>query len=336
MNRTMTLRKRPLILAMGLAASLIVAYRLIREHDSGHGALELYGNVDIREVELAFRQPGRLSRMTHEEGDRVQAGELLAEIDDTPYQNSRALAEAQARQAQAGLDKLHRGHRRQEIAQAEQTVRQSEAAFTLATRELQRYGPVAETGASTRQALDQARSQKDQAAAQLASAREALALSREGFRREDIAASEAGLAGAKANLAQAETALSDTRLHAPVDAVILSRIREPGSMVTPQEPVYTLSLRDPIHVRAYVSEPHLGLAVPGTPVTVQTDSSDKTYHGQIGFVSPRAEFTPKSVETTELRTDLVYRLRIVVHDADDALRQGMPVTVRMSLPDGAP
>jgi HlyD family secretion protein len=96
-------------------------------------------------------------------------------------------------------------------------------------------------------------------------------------------------------------------------------------------PVYSLSLRDPLYVRAYVDESHLGQLAPGTEVTVRSDSSDKLYRGQIGFISPRAEFTPKSVETTALRTDLVYRLRIVVRDADEGLRQGMPVTVQLPL-----
>ena len=93
-------------------------------------------------------------------------------------------------------------------------------------------------------------------------------------------------------------------------------------------PVYSLSLRDPVYVRAYVAEPDLGKVAPGTAVELSTDSSAKRYHGQIGYVAPRAEFTPKSVETTDLRTDLVYRLRVVVSDADDGLRQGMPVTIR--------
>jgi len=91
--------------------------------------------------------------------------------------------------------------------------------------------------------------------------------------------------------------------------------------------VFTLSLRNPIYVRAYVSEQELGRIHQGSKVTVRTDSSAKVYQGQVGFVSPRAEFTPKSVETTDLRTDLVYRLRIVVADGDEGLAQGMPVTV---------
>jgi len=102
-------------------------------------------------------------------------------------------------------------------------------------------------------------------------------------------------------------------------------------MVASQSTVYSLSLDAPVYVRAYVGEPDLGRIAPGTPVRVRTDASEKAYSGQVGFVSPRAEFTPKTVETTDLRTDLVYRLRIVVDDADDALRQGMPVTVEVDV-----
>jgi len=100
------------------------------------------------------------------------------------------------------------------------------------------------------------------------------------------------------------------------------------------EPVYSLSLDKPVYVRAYVSEPDLGVTSPGTMVEVTSDASGKVYTGRIGFVSPRAEFTPKSVETAELRTDLVYRLRIVVSDADSRLRQGMPVTVTVPRANG--
>ena len=100
-------------------------------------------------------------------------------------------------------------------------------------------------------------------------------------------------------------------------------------MLSVGAPVYTLSLTDTVYVRAYVSETHLGKLAPGATVYVTSDSSDRRYQGQVGFISPRAEFTPKTVETPELRTDLVYRLRIVVAEADQALRQGMPVTVEV-------
>lgn len=323
----MKVRKWLMVLALVLTATIIAGYEWLWRERHANDAITLYGNVDIREVQMAFRQAGRLVRVAVEEGDTVPPGQLLAELDAQPFRENLAAAEAETRQAQAELDKMRRGYRAQEIAEAEQSVRQAEAALAYAAGEVKRQNAVVDAGAITRNTLDQARSVRDQAAARLAAARETLALRKEGFRREDIAAAEARLARAEATLAQARTALNDTRLVAADQAVVLARVREPGSMVNPSAPVLTLSLRDPVYIRAYAGERNLGQLVPGTRVTVRTDSSAKTYHGEIGFVSPRAEFTPKSVETTDLRTDLVYRLRIVVTDADEALRQGMPVTV---------
>ncbi|TAL91030.1 MAG: HlyD family efflux transporter periplasmic adaptor subunit, partial [Rhodanobacter sp.] len=196
-----------------------------------------------------------------------------------------------------------------------------------AERNFRRQSTLLESGASSQRTVDVARAARDRAAADLASAAAALSLARDGFRSEDVAAGAARVAAADAALAQARTALADTELVAPSDGIVIARVREPGSMVASSTPVYTLSLRDPVYVRAYVSEPDLGRIAPGASVRVHTDSSDKIYRGQIGFISPRAEFTPKTVETTDLRTDLVYRLRVVVADADQGLRQGMPVTV---------
>jgi HlyD family secretion protein len=325
----MKFAKRLALLLAGTAVLAAIGYGWVSQSRNGESALVLYGNVDIREVEMAFRQSGRLSRLLFEEGDRVEAGDLLGELDAQPFRDTAARAEADVRQAAAELDKLRRGYRVQEVAEASQSVRQAEAALAFAEGELKRQGAVVDSGATTRHAHDQARSARDQAAAQLSAAKSAWAMKKEGFRREDIVAAEARLAGADAALAEARTALADTQLFAPAPAIVLTRAREPGSMVNAATPVYTLSLRNPIYVRAYVDEPHLGQVVPGSRVTVHSDSTDKTYQGQIGFVSPRAEFTPKSVETTELRTDLVYRLRIVVANPDDALRQGMPVTIRI-------
>jgi HlyD family secretion protein len=312
-----------------LAASAAFGLGWIDRKPAPDDALVLYGNVDVREVEMAFRQSGRLVKMAFDEGDQVQAGELLAELDAQPFREAVAAAAAEVQRAKADLEKLKRGYRVQEVAEAEQSVRKAEAALAFAESELRRQGAVVGSGATTRHAYDQARSARDQAAADLASARESLAMRKEGYRREDIAAAEARVAAATASLAQAKTALGDARLFSPSHASVLSRVREPGSMVNAATPVYTLSLRDPVYIRAYVGERELGRVVPGTKVSVRTDSSGKTYEGQVGFVSPRAEFTPKSVETTELRTDLVYRLRIVVANADENLRQGMPVTIHV-------
>lgn len=291
--------------------------------------LLLYGNVDIREVQLAFRQPGRIETMLFDEGDSVQAGDKMATLDAQPYQEALRVAEATVALAEAELAKMKRGLRPQEISQAEQNVNQALAIERDTESNYRRQHDLYETGLSSQRALDAARAAYEQAVAQVKSARAALSQAVEGFRGEDIAAAEARLASAQAHQAQVATALADTELVAPSEGTVITRTREPGSMVTSQQTVYSLSLNSPVYVRAYIGEQQLGRIAPGTQVKVYSDSSSKTYVGQVGFISPRAEFTPKTVETTDLRTDLVYRLRIVVTNADKALRQGMPVTIEV-------
>lgn len=296
---------------------------------NGNGETLLYGNVDIRDVQLGFRVAGRLVAMEKEEGDAVAAGDLLASLDEQPLREALAVAEANVMEARANLDRANTGSRPQEIQQAEAAVEEAQAALDNADKQLVRQKDLFRQALNSRRELDDAESRQEQAQARLRSAQEALALAREGFRAEDRAAAAAALAAAEARRDQAATQLSDTRLYAPSAGVIQVRAREPGSMVNIGEPVYTLSLTDVVYVRAYVGETQLGQVVPGARVEVLSDSSDRIYQGQVGFVSPRAEFTPKTVETAELRTDLVYRLRIVVAEPDDRLRQGMPVTVRL-------
>lgn len=328
----MTVKRRMLIVAaLAAVAAIGIAIWLRSVSEEQPDTLTLYGNVDIREVELAFRVGGRLQSMHFDEGDAVGAGDLVAEIDAQPYREALAVADARVAQAQANLDKLEAGSRPQEVARARAAVSEARAAYENAQREFERQSGLLETGASSQKLRDAARTRRDETAAKLESAQEALALAEEGFRAEDIAAAGADLAAATAQRAISETQLADTRLAAPLGGVLIARIREPGSMLAPGMPVYSLSLRDPVYVRAYVDEPHLGRVAPGMRVTISTDSTDKVYEGQIGFISPRAEFTPRSVQTTELRTDLVYRLRIVVPGSDETLRQGMPVTVRVPL-----
>ncbi|WP_440517377.1 efflux RND transporter periplasmic adaptor subunit, partial [Serratia sarumanii] len=152
-------------------------------------------------------------------------------------------------------------------------------------------------------------------------------------RPQEIEQAKADVAQSEAALAQAQLNLQDATLVSPSAGTVLTRAVEPGTMLGAGGTVFTLSLTRPVWVRAYVNETSLSQAVPGTELEIYTDGRPgKPYHGKIGFVSPTAEFTPKSVETPDLRTDLVYRLRVIVTDADDALRQGMPVTLRFAKP----
>lgn len=293
--------------------------------------LSLYGNVDIREVQLAFRQPGRILQMAFDEGDTVKAGDRMATLNADPYQEALAAAEAQVLVMEAQLAKLRQGLRPQEITQLRENLKQSQAVATDTNSNFERQKRLLVTGATSQNAFDAAKTASDQARTRVESAKAALSQALEGSRREDLAAAEAQLAAAQATAAAAKTALDDTELIAPSDGTVIARVREPGSMVNSQSTVYSLSLNKPVYIRAYIGEKDLGRIAPGTTVEIRTDSSRKVYKGKIGFISPRAEFTPKTVETADLRTDLVYRLRIVVADtdADQSLRQGMPVTIEI-------
>lgn len=302
--------------------------------DRDNGELTLNGNVDIRSVDLAFRVPGRISEMPVEEGSKVEAGTVLARLDTRPLTDALNVAEAQIGVASAELDKRVTGNRPQDIAQAAAQVAAAKASLAKASEDYQRRSGLVKTGAVSQAVYDASRAEFLSAQAQLRAAEQALSLQRAGARREDIDSARAERASAVAQRDKARTDLADAAITAPSAGTILTRAREPGAIVQAGEAVFTLTIDRPMRVRAYVPEPDLGRISPGMKVLVTTDGNPKSYQGTIGHISPTAEFTPKSVQTEDLRTDLVYRLRIIVTDPDDALRQGQPVTVKV--PDARP
>ncbi|HEY0271317.1 MAG TPA: secretion protein HlyD [Sphingomonas sp.] len=330
-------RKRLFILiavVVAVVAVLAVATRSLGLWGRRSEGLTLYGNVDIRQVDLGFRVSGRIAAMPVDEGAHVKAGTRLALLDTRPIGDRLAAAAAQADLAAATLDKARNGNRPQDIAQAVAALARQQADLAKAKEDYERRKPLIATGAISRALFDQTTAAYRAAQAEVEAASQALSLQRAGSRREDIAAAVAQLENARAQRAGAATDLADATLLAPADGTILTRAREPGAIVQAGETVFTLTIDRPVRVRAYVAEADLGRVAPGMAVTVATDGNAKTYHGTIGYVSPAAEFTPKTVETEGQRTDLVYRLRIIVADPDERLRQGQPVTV--GIPDPAP
>jgi HlyD family secretion protein len=290
----------------------------------------IYGNVDIRQVPLGFRVGGRLAGVMVEEGDAVKAGDVLARLDPGPLDIAVRAAEENVAALKATLDKLKAGARPSEIAKARAAYEEQVASLANAELALSRADQLRSQGTVAQSSLDTATAAKDMASARVASAKAALSLIEEGSRSEDIMAAEAQLRAAEAQLDAARTSLADTELKAPADGVILSRVSEPGAIVASSTNVLVLALTEPVWVRAYVAEPDLGRVHPGLKVKVTSDSmTGAGYEGQVGFISPVAEFTPKAVETPDLRTDLVYRLRIIVDHPGKDLRQGMPVTVHL-------
>jgi HlyD family secretion protein len=321
-------------LILGTAGVLLVFLALggylWRQHSAQDpaAAFSLSGNVDVHQVELAFRVGGRISEMKAQEGDRVTAGETLAILDQVPFQTDVASARADVQQAQAQLDKLQRGFRPEEIAEARAALAQRAADVENARVSLRRLQALLPSGLATRQQIDDAEARMHMSGAQLAAARDRLTLELHGSRIEDIDAQQAMLAAAQARLEKAQTALSDATLLAPSAGIISVRAREAGAIVQAGQTVYTLALTEPVWIRAYVPQPRLGRIRPGMQLKVTIDSMPgKQYSGTVGFISPDAEFTPKTVQTEQVRDDLVYRIRVIASDPDNVFRQGMPVTV---------
>jgi HlyD family secretion protein len=290
--------------------------------------LVLQGNVEVRQVNLAFKVAGRIVSLAVDEGAMVVPGQKLASLEKVYFEDSLKQARAQRDQAVANLAKMEAGNRPEEIAQSDANVLYREALLLNARQTRERAEALLKTASGTQKNYEDALAAQRQADAQLNSAREALRLMKAGFRQEDIEAARGQLAEKDTAVLIAERQVADADLIAPGPGIVLSRVREIGAIVNAGETVFVLTLNSPVWVRTYVSEPDLGRIRPGTEVELRSDTpGSKPIKGQVGFISTTAEFTPKTVETRELRTALVYRVRIVADDPDGILRQGMPMTI---------
>lgn len=324
--------KKPLIIAIAVAiltGAAGIGWRLAHPPESDK--LVFHGNVDVRQVSLSFDGAGRVKEMRAEEGDHVKAGSVLAVLDTTDLALQAAQAQAQIDVQQQAWLRLRSGARPQEVAQARSRLAAVQADATRAQQDAERLQSIFNNtqgrGVSA-QELDRARAALDVAGANVMEQKEALRLTEAGARQEEVAGAAAQLKAAQAQLALLQHQIAQGELKSPADAVVRSRLLEPGDMATPQRAVFALSLTQPKWVRVYVSETDLGRIRPGMAASVTTDSDPAhPVSGKIGYISSVAEFTPKAVQTEELRTSLVYEVRVVVDDQGDVLRLGQPVTV---------
>jgi HlyD family secretion protein len=322
------------VVALALAAIVAIVWWMARSHKEP-GALVLYGNVDLRQADLPFNASERVTEVLVQEGDHVKRGQLMARLDPTRVQPQVAKAEADVAAEQQVVNRLHAGSRPEEIAQARANVRSAQADAANARRQYDRLMELSGSSsgrAVSQQDLDSARATLDVAEARLAVNRKALDLQVAGPRKEDIAQAEAQLKSDEAQLALLRRQLADMELHAPIDGVVRSRLVEPGEIVSPQKAAFTLAITDPKWVRAYIAGGDLTSVREGMQASVTTDGIPTSFPGWIGFISPQAEFTPKTVQTEELRSSLVYEIRVFVKDPDDKLRLGMPATVHLKRP----
>jgi membrane fusion protein PltH len=331
--------KKPVVVTV--ISLVLAAVGVVWWHYGRHRLPEellLQGNVDLRQVDLPFKDNERIVEVLAQEGDRVRQGQVLARLDVGRLRARIERAQAQVAVQTEALRRLKNGSRPEEIAEARAGWDSARADAENAESQYERLVSISRVSGSravSQLDLDAALAAARVARAKLDSAHKALQLAVAGSRPEDVARGKAELDAANADLALLMRQLTDSELVAPTAAVVRSRLMEPGEMATPQRPVFSLALTDPKWVRVYVAETDLARLKPGMRADIEVDGvGQPPLRGWIGFISSMAEFTPKSVETTELRTSLVYEVRVFVKDPQDVLRLGMPTTVRVDLSHG--
>jgi HlyD family secretion protein len=297
---------------------------------SDETSITLSGTVEAREIDLAFQVPGRIAELRADEGSLVRAGELVAVLDAHDYELDLQRARAEAAAAQASLAALKAGTRKQELKAAQATLAKAKAEARHAAANFERVRQLYENNNVAREDLDQARAQHDVARATVEDARQKLELLKEGSRREDIERAVAEHQARTAGVKIAVRRLGYTQLHAPADGVISVRLAERGEVVAAGQPVFRLAELSRPWVRAYLSETDLARVRLGQPVAVRVDGlPDRVFAGRLSFISPVAEFTPKTVETRALRVDLVYRIKVEVDNSEGHLKIGMPADLTL-------
>ncbi|MCK9531933.1 MAG: HlyD family efflux transporter periplasmic adaptor subunit [Gammaproteobacteria bacterium] len=306
------------------AALLVTACAQQNDEDP----LRLSGTVEVREVDLSFRVGGRLVERRVDEGQPVEAGAVVARLDPEPYRLAVQRARAEAQAAEARLAALRAGTRVQELRAAEAAQRSAQQRLAFARAEEARVADIAARNLASQQDLERARLERQVARAQLDEADERLALLREGPRAEDIAGAEAEWRARVAAVELAAQQLDDATLVSPVGGVVSVRLAETGEMLQAGQPILRVAALDAPWVRAFLPETWLSRVRLGQAAEVRVDGlPDTVFPGRLSFISPEAEFTPRTVETQELRTDLVYRVTIDVSDAQGRLKRGMPADV---------
>ncbi|QKI89048.1 efflux RND transporter periplasmic adaptor subunit [Thiomicrorhabdus xiamenensis] len=327
------MKKRLLLGIILLAVSAFSAWYYF--HETGveeTDQITLYGNVDLRQVNLAFQVSGQIEKMQVSEGAHVKQNQELASIDSTRYQAKLDYAKSSVSALQATLDKLIAGNRPEEIAQAKSRYLAAKTEAQQAQSSYERLKSLLPKKLASQDAVDNAKAKAQALRHQQLATYDAWQVALMGARDEDIAQVKAQIEQAQAQVALAQKDLDDTVLHSPINGIVRDRVLEPGDLAQPQQVVMTLAVQSPKWVRAYVSETELGKIKQGMPAEIMTDSyPGKRYSGWVGYISPVAEFTPKTVQTEELRTQLVYQVRIYTCDLQSELRLGMPATVNIDL-----
>ncbi|MFI5263296.1 MAG: efflux RND transporter periplasmic adaptor subunit [Candidatus Kapaibacterium sp.] len=293
--------------------------------NSNDSAITASGTIETTEVNLAAKSPGQLFSLRVDEGSVVHIGDTLALTDTTNYSFNYHQLLAASAQAEAQLQLLEHGSRNEDIEQAAEQVKQSQANYKNAKEDEQRMKDLLAASAATKKQYDDASTRLENAQASLHSAEQAFQKLKVGSRAEDIALGKARFEQTKVQVDQALQALHDCFVVSPVSGTVTHKILNQGEMAGVNTTIVTVSVVDPVKLTIYVSDKDLGKVKIGEKASVKIDTyKDKTFSGNIIYISPQAEFTPKNVQTTEDREKLVFAVKIEVANSDGALKPGMP------------
>lgn len=309
---------------------LVVTSVLIWSSSGDDDSVTASGTVETTEAALGFQVPGRIDSIAADEGDYVSARTALAWLDRSELFARKRQAEAQLGTARARLLELEHGFRTEEVAQGRAALRAAEQRLADARREFDRTQRLFAGGAVSEQQLDDARTALTLAEADHESTTEQLAILEQGFRREQVAAQRAMVQQARATVGQIDATLENAVVRAPFDGIVTVRHREPGETVGAGAPVLTVRNPDDRWIRIYVRGDEVGRLALGLPAVITADAyPERTYEGEVVFIASEAEFTPRTVQTTEERVKLVYRVKVrVTGDPAFDLKPGLPADVR--------
>jgi HlyD family secretion protein len=326
------MKKIGVFLVIGLIAAGVIGWYFFTRPQGEKNSLTVSGNIEVTEVQVSFKIPGRVARRLVDEGETVQKGQVIARLEDTDLTQEIDIRKGELGAAQAALAELLAGSRPQEIAVARAVVESAKAQVEEAENNYQRIRKLLDRKLVSQQDFDSAEARTLVARARRKEAEEHLKLAVEGPRKETIQQARARTDQAKAALALAQTRLSYTTVYAPLAGVVLSKNIEPGEYVVPGTPIVTVG--DLVHVwlRVYINETDLGRVKLGQKARITTDTwPGKTYEGTLSFISSEAEFTPKNVQTQKERVKLVYRVKIDIQNPNMELKPGMPADATIHL-----
>jgi HlyD family secretion protein len=320
------MKKKIIILALLIIAAGVAGYFYFKkQHTPASDRVRVSGNIEITDVEVSFKIPGRVEKRLVSEGEMVKSGQEVARLDSQDLAQEIAQRQAQVGSAQAALTELKTGSRPEEIAQAEAVLERAQADGARAKLELDRQKKLYEREVISTREYDLAKTTFDGNEARIREAKEILTLVRKGPRQEKIDQAKAGLEQARQALALAQTRMSYSVLMSPLTGIVLSENIEPGEFVSPGTPIITLGDLSRVYLRAYINETDLGRIKVGQRVRVTSDTfPDKAYEGKITFIASQAEFTPKNVQTQKERVKLVYRIKVDIPNPLMELKPGMP------------